>query len=107
MIKILVFTHDLQKWVEKFERLMNFDKISKQGGGRDIVLRNELFFITIRKYINENCRGMAPGIIIVDREIDYELEWDVIKPLLRHGGSYIRTENYKQINIPDLLSLKI
>lgn len=102
-VSILVFTKDFEKWIEKFDSVMKIDYTRGVSWiHRDeVMLRNELFQVQLKRRASENCRGIAPSVIIVDTEIDYKIETEILKPLFGHGGSYIRGENYKLINEPD------
>ena len=93
MIKIFIVTDEPEKWIEKFREVMVFDKRSKCSN--EYYLSNNMFYIKIKTSINDSCRGYDPGIIIVDKAITMEQEDYILRPLLGHGGSYKRTENYK------------
>lgn len=101
-VKILIFTDDFQKWIEKIDSMMKVDYTRGVSWIKkdEAMLRNEFFQVQLKKCISENCRGIAPGVIIVDKEIDYRIECEVIRPLFGHGGSYIKGENYKLLNEP-------
>lgn len=102
-VSILVFTKDFEKWIEKFDSVMKIDYTRGVSWIRkdEAMLRNELFQVQLKNRVSENCRGIAPSVIIVDMEIDYRIEGEILRPLFGHGGSYIRGENYQLINEPD------
>lgn len=102
IVKVLIFTDQIEKWIEKLDKVLkiNYTRGISWVRKDEAMLRNELFQIHLKRVINENCRGMDPSVIIVDKPIDYRIEWEVIKPLFGHGGSYIRGENYKLLNEP-------
>lgn len=98
-IKILVVTDDFEKWIEKFEASLKIDFSRGVSWIRknEVMLGNELFQIQMKTHVSENCRGLDPNIIIVDKEIESRVEDEILKPLLGHSGSYIRGDNYEVI----------
>ncbi|MDO4966768.1 MAG: hypothetical protein Q4E51_08690 [Lachnospiraceae bacterium] len=102
IVRVLIFTDDINGWFDKIDKVLKIDYTRGVSWIRkdEAMLRNELFQVHLKRVINENCRGMAPSVIIVDKPIDYRIELEVIKPLFGHGGSYIRGENYELLNEP-------
>ena len=82
MIKILIITDDFDKWSNYIRKQVNIDKERRSITESSLI--NNLFYFLLRHNIRESDRGAAWSHVILDKEIDYELERNVLIPTIKH-----------------------
>lgn len=81
MIKILIITDDFDKWSNYIKKQVNIDKESRSRTEGSLI--NDLFYFSLRHNIRESDRGRAWAHVILDKEIDREIEWTVLRPTIK------------------------
>jgi hypothetical protein len=71
MIKILIITDDVWKWIEYLESIMKFNLVSKRYN--KMVVGNDLFTFHIISEFYEYMRGAAYAHVIEDKNIEPEI----------------------------------
>jgi hypothetical protein len=82
MIKILIITDDFDKWSNYIKKQVNIDKERRSITESSLI--NDLFYFSLRHNICESYRGTAWSHVILDKEINYELERNVLIPTIKH-----------------------
>lgn len=83
MIKILIITDDFDKWSNYIKKQVNIDKESRSRTEGSLI--NDLFYFSLRYNIRESDRGRAWSHVILDKEVDYELERNILIPTIKHN----------------------
>lgn len=91
MIGVLVVTDNIKEWEDKFQACMKFTSERRDIYSNEFYFKNEVFSIYIVKSIEEQKRGYRWSVIILDKPIDTEIEFQFLRPSI---CSVVKTDNY-------------
>lgn len=81
MIKILILTDRVMRWYHTILNMMEIDSIIQRK--QYIEMRNKLFTFDIRSGFPESRRGAAYAHVILDKQIDEKLYYEILMPTIK------------------------
>ena len=81
MIHILIITDDFDKWSDYIKKQVNIDKEIRRSTESSLI--NDLFYFSLRRNIRESERGPSWACVILDKEIDSEIERELLLPTIK------------------------
>lgn len=81
MIKILILTDRVMRWYHTILNMMEIDSTIQRK--QYIEMRNKLFTFDIRSSFPESRRGAAYAHVILDKQIDEKLYYEILMPTIK------------------------
>ena len=81
MIKILILTDRITRWYYTILNMMEIDSTIQRK--QYIEMHNKLFTFDIRNSFPESRRGAAYAHVILDKQIDEKLYYEILMPTIK------------------------
>ena len=85
MIKILILTDKMNLWRDLVLKNIHIDRVCERKDS--IILQSRMFTFLIKTDINEYMRGASYAHVILDKEIDDRLYYEVLMPTIKQRVS--------------------
>lgn len=86
MIKILILTDRMTLWRDLIIKIMHVDKVCVHKDS--IIISNRMFYFLIRNSLRESERGAVYAHCILDKDIDEETLYRVLRPSIKQTISH-------------------